>query len=258
MNAFPSADGVSSKHSPRRLMVGFEVLYSKHDVLPFGSYVHTHEDYANDESQRTLGAMCMGPTGNHKGGHWFMSLTSGSRIRRNHWTKMPMPSEAIGRVNGIGARQKMPTKLACANRHGHEIEDTIDELEYDSSDDDSDYSSSDSDDDDDDSSDESASNDSDSEDDYSDSNDSDDDENDNNPAQRGYDQMLPPPNGVQQNPIINVGAPTQQHPPPARDDQPSQQSTARRAHHVTFCPPQHETTVVEDNSKQLLMDEDDD
>ena len=140
-NAFPSTDGVSSKHSPRRLLVGYEVSYSKHAVLKFGSYVQTHEEHTNDMSQRTAGAICLGPTGNQQGGHWFMSLTSGSRIRRNHWTPMPMPSDVITRVNAIGSRQKMPTKLTYANRYGHEIEDTLNELDYDSSDDDSDYSS---------------------------------------------------------------------------------------------------------------------
>ena len=73
-----------------------------------------------------------------------MSLTTGSRIRRNHWTKMPVPTEVIARVNTIGAQQKMPTKLTYANRYGHEIQDTINHFEYDSSDDDdSSYSTSD-------------------------------------------------------------------------------------------------------------------
>lgn len=76
-----------------------------------------------------------------------MSLTSGARIRRNHWTKLPMPAdvEVIYRVNAMGARQKVPTKLTYANTYGNEIEDTIDELEMESSDDDSSYSGSDSD-----------------------------------------------------------------------------------------------------------------
>ena len=47
--------------------------------------------------------------------------------------KMPMPLEVIVRVNDIGTEQKIPTKLTYANKYGHEIEDTISELEYDSS-----------------------------------------------------------------------------------------------------------------------------
>ena len=74
-----------------------------------------------------------------------MSLTSGARVRQHSWTKMPMPAEVINRVNAIGLRQKMPTKLTYANRYGQEIEDTIDELQYDSSDDESSFAPSDSD-----------------------------------------------------------------------------------------------------------------
>ena len=164
-NTFPSIDGVSSTHSPRKLIADFEVSYSKHAVLQFGSYVQTHEDHTNDMSQQTIGAICLGPTGNQQGGHWFMSLTSGSRIHRKYLTKMHVPSEVIARVNAIGTKQNMSTELTYANMYGHEIEDSINELEYNSSsDDDSSYSSHESDDDSDDDSDNSYSSDSDSDD----------------------------------------------------------------------------------------------
>ena len=145
LNSFPSKDGVSSRHSPRRIMVGYEISYTKHVKIPFGAYVQTHESHSNDMSQRTMGAICLGPTGNQQGGHWFLSLTSGSRVRRNRWTPMPMPQEVVSRVNAIGLRQKMPTKITYANRYGNEIEDTLENIghEYDS-DDDSSYASSDS------------------------------------------------------------------------------------------------------------------
>ena len=138
-------DGVSSIHSPRRIIAGFEVSYTKHAVIQFGTYVQTHEDHTNDMSRRTMGAICLGPTGNLQGEHWFMSLTSGVRVRRNSWTKMPMLAEVIDRVNAISLRQKMPTKITYANRYGQEIEDTIDEQQYDSSDDKSSFAPSDND-----------------------------------------------------------------------------------------------------------------
>merc|ERR1712025_1329936 len=106
-------------------MTGREISYDKHAVAQFGSYAQTHEEHSKDMSQRTLGAICLGPTGNQQGGHWFFSLTSGARIRRHKWTPMPMPREVINRVNSIALRQKMPTKLTYANRYGHEIEDTV-------------------------------------------------------------------------------------------------------------------------------------
>ena len=87
-------------------------------------------------SHRTLGAICLGPTGNRQGGHWFMSLSSGARITRHRWTTLPMPQEAIERVNQIGLNQGMPSTITYADRQGQEIQDALPEVE----DDDSTYS----------------------------------------------------------------------------------------------------------------------
>mmetsp|Transcript_13154 Transcript_13154/g.17311 ORF Transcript_13154/g.17311 Transcript_13154/m.17311 type:complete len:154 (-) Transcript_13154:1045-1506(-) len=111
LNAFPATDGTSSTHLPCYLMTGYELNYKLHARLPFGSYVQTHEDHSNNMTQRTMGAICLGPSGNQQGGHWFISLSSGSRVVRHQWTELPMPAEAIQRVNDIGQQQHMPTKL---------------------------------------------------------------------------------------------------------------------------------------------------
>ena len=50
-----------------------------------------------------------------------------------------MPLEVINRVNVISKSQKIPTKLTYTNRYEREIKDTLDELDYESSDDDSSY-----------------------------------------------------------------------------------------------------------------------
>ena len=50
-----------------------------------------------------------------------------------------MPLEVINRVNVISKSQKIPTKLTYTNRYGREIKDTLDELDYESSDNDSSY-----------------------------------------------------------------------------------------------------------------------
>ena len=88
--------------------------------------------------QRTLSCICLSPTGNIQGGHWFMSLTSGEKLIRHRWTELPMPREAITRINAIGKRQKMPTMITYSNRHGAELPETIDDYPSDSDTDDSD------------------------------------------------------------------------------------------------------------------------
>ncbi|KAG7373060.1 hypothetical protein IV203_033784 [Nitzschia inconspicua] len=143
-NALPAPDSVSDVHSPRYLLVGNELTYDKHVRLEFGSYVQTHEVHTSEMRQRTLGAICLGPTGNSQGGHYFMSLTSGERLVRHKLTSLPMPDEAIARVSQIGRRQGMPSTLTFSNRHGTEITDqlvdTIEDDHPDVSDDDSTYS----------------------------------------------------------------------------------------------------------------------
>ena len=125
LNAFPTNDGVSKKYSPRYILTGQQLSYKKHAVIEFGAYVQTHEQHSNNMEQRTMGAICLGPTGNQQGGHWFMSLSSGERVTRYRWTELPIPKEVIDRVSAIGRRQGMPSTITYADRHGREIGETI-------------------------------------------------------------------------------------------------------------------------------------
>jgi hypothetical protein len=127
LNAVPTNDGITRRFSPRYIITGQHLHASKHAVIPFGAYVQTHEQHNNDMTQRTLSSICLGPTGNVQGGHWFMSLTSGDKIIRYRWTELPMPREAITRVNAIGRRQNMPSTITYANRCGTELPETVDD-----------------------------------------------------------------------------------------------------------------------------------
>jgi hypothetical protein len=128
-------------------MTSQQLSFAKHAVIEFGAYIQTHEEHTNDMDQRTMGCICLGPTGNRQGVHWFMSLSSGERVVRYRWTELPMPRETIYCVSSIGRRQGMPTTITYANRHGLEIGDTINDFDGDSSDGDSSYVTTDSDDD---------------------------------------------------------------------------------------------------------------
>jgi hypothetical protein len=72
---------------------------------------------------RTVGAICLGPTGNEQGGHYFMSLLTGRRLTQNRWTELPMLNDAIAHVGELGRCQGMPKSLTFADRYGHEIRD---------------------------------------------------------------------------------------------------------------------------------------
>jgi hypothetical protein len=124
LNAFPGNDGITRKYSPRYIMTGQHLSAKKHAVIEFGAYVQTHEQHTNNMDQRSMGCICLGPTGNQQGAHWFMSLSSGERVVRYRWTELPIPKEAIDRVSAIGRQQRMPSTLTYANRLGREIGDT--------------------------------------------------------------------------------------------------------------------------------------
>ena len=150
LNAFPHPDGVSTTLSPRYLLTGRHLDYRKHVRLEFGSYAQTHEEHTNDMRARTQGAICLGPSGNEQGGHYFMCLRTGRRLHRFAWTPLPMPEDAITRVNALGAQQGMPKTLTFSDRFGHELPEAADAVddEHDSTYAPSDTSSSSSDDDD--------------------------------------------------------------------------------------------------------------
>ena len=115
LNALPALDGVSSTHSPRYLLTGRELEYPLHVRLEFGEYVQTHEKHGNRMTDRTLGAICLGPNGNSQGGHYFLCLSTGARITNDRWTDLPMPREVIRRVTKMGCQQGMPATLTFAD-----------------------------------------------------------------------------------------------------------------------------------------------
>ena len=120
-------------------MTGKQLDYNKHVRAEFGEYVQTHEEHDSDMYERTVGALCFGPTGNQQGGHYFMSLATRERLVHSRWTPLPMPREAQSRVNRLGNKQKMPKTLTFGDRHGREIQDTLDEVREWSDDDDDTY-----------------------------------------------------------------------------------------------------------------------
>ena len=102
--------------SPRTIITGQLLDYHKHCRYEFGEYVQTHEEHDNSLLSRTVGAIALRPTGNQQGGYFFMSLHTGQIINRLHATKLPMPSEAIMRVEQLAKAQNMMPSLAFGNR----------------------------------------------------------------------------------------------------------------------------------------------
>jgi hypothetical protein len=115
--------------SPRYLLTGKHIDYHKHVRLEFGAYAQTHEQHTNDMEAHTTGAICLGPSGNDLGGHYFMSLTTGCQLHRHRWTALPLPDDARNCVSHHGRQQNMPSSLTFADRFGTLIPDTLIDVE---------------------------------------------------------------------------------------------------------------------------------
>ena len=70
-----------------------------------------------------MGAICLSPTGNNQGSHWFMSLATSACITCHHWMCQSMPRDVIQRGMQLGRAQGMPDTLTFANQHSNEIND---------------------------------------------------------------------------------------------------------------------------------------
>jgi hypothetical protein len=73
-----------------------------HIRIPFGAYAQTHEPHDNTMTARTAPTIALGPTGNQRGSHYFLSLRHGRVLRRTRWDELSMPQDVIDRVSAIG------------------------------------------------------------------------------------------------------------------------------------------------------------
>jgi hypothetical protein len=129
LNAFPITNGVSDQLSPRTIVTGRMIDYTKHCKYEFGEYVQTHEEHDNSMATRTVGALALRPTGNAQGSWYFMSLSTGRILNRAHGTRLPMPEDVIDRVHTIARRQKANPGLVFSDRNDMLTLDDIDDID---------------------------------------------------------------------------------------------------------------------------------
>jgi hypothetical protein len=73
---------------------------------------------------RTAPTIALGPTGNQRGSHYFLSLRHGRVLRRTRWDELSMSQDVIDRVSAIGHLQGMPQTLTFADAYDRELSDT--------------------------------------------------------------------------------------------------------------------------------------
>jgi hypothetical protein len=76
---------------------------------------------------RTKWVICLGLTGNRQGSYKFMSLTTGNKIIRRNFTKIPVTESIIKHVKEMAAKDRLQKGLSFRNRHGEEYKFDNDE-----------------------------------------------------------------------------------------------------------------------------------
>ena len=123
LNFFLTKGGISDTLSPKTIMSGETLDYKKHLSLLVGQYCQVHEEdtLCNSQSQRTKGAILLGPSGNLQGGYKFMALNTGKKFTCQSWDVIPIPDMVIAHVNALGTEQ--PKQLIFTNQRGCPIRD---------------------------------------------------------------------------------------------------------------------------------------
>jgi hypothetical protein len=71
---------------------------------------------------RAIPSICLGPTGNFQGTHWFLSLDSGEMVKRKRFDKFPMPASIIRKLSRWGKHDKQNGCLTLADRNNISFE----------------------------------------------------------------------------------------------------------------------------------------
>lgn len=105
------------------LMAGKPLDFKRDLALQFGAYcqVHAHDTPRNSMKPRTVGGICLGPSGNDQGGYKFMNLETGAKITGFKWEALPIPVSVIKRVTHLGKDQ--PQLLTFYDRSGRALPD---------------------------------------------------------------------------------------------------------------------------------------
>ena len=119
MNSFPVKLGISEKWSPREIVSRHKLDAKMHCKVPFGAYceVHVNPDITNMMEPRTRWGICLGPTGNMQGSYKFLSLSTGNKVTRRKFIKIPMTDSVIRMVDSLGNKER----CNCPSKTGREM-----------------------------------------------------------------------------------------------------------------------------------------
>ena len=98
--------------------------FKKHCQILFGSYcqVFQQNNPTNAPKERTVAAICLGPSVNSPGSYRYFALAMKMKITRTQATPVPMTDDIVKRVEKIGIAQKIPEVLEFTTNAGEIVE----------------------------------------------------------------------------------------------------------------------------------------
>ena len=119
----PVSSGVGWYLSPTTIITGCNTNFTVHCKLEFGAYTQVHDFTKHQKlgEARTLGVVCLGPSGNMQGGYIFLSLTTREILYRSSWTDLPIPDTVIHRVEQLSTWDRQPAALEFTFELGLEV-----------------------------------------------------------------------------------------------------------------------------------------
>ena len=123
LNALPINSGMSSTISPRTLITGTIINFSKHWKIEFGAYAEAHEKIFPRKStqSRTEPSICLVPTGNLQDFYWLLYLCIGRRIKRHTSTPLLVPTRVIDPDHALADANNQNPALDLFDRLGNPI-----------------------------------------------------------------------------------------------------------------------------------------
>ena len=118
MNILPHPDGVSRSLSPHVLVTGFQPTFQAHGRVAIGTYcqIHDHPNVTNTETSRTTGGIALGPGHDRGGSYHFLSLRTGKKILRSHWTELPTTGRSHCVRFHISSERTFPQHVRISSR----------------------------------------------------------------------------------------------------------------------------------------------
>ena len=112
LNYFPNKKGISDRIRPREIMTNVKLDLNKIMKIVYGDYAQVHQKaVTNSMDSQTVGAICLGTSGNANNSYRWYSLHLGRVLHRSQFTSLLMLINVIHRVEYMAEKIRPYTRV---------------------------------------------------------------------------------------------------------------------------------------------------